>query len=675
MSNPICGGSAPIYPLTSDPAVPRIAWKVKRLLTGWLGLLALSAGAVAMAKAQDVPSAASRPVRQLDPKAVERTMDDAVARFRHQSWVPGIVVSVVQGDRLVLAKGYGVGDIATGRAVDPARTLFRVASITKLFTTVAALRQAEQGRLDLNADVNRYLKWIKVPAIHGDTVTPLLLMRHRGGFDTAIFHLAVPRDELTHQTRSQMQREVVRVRPVDAPPVYDNLGFGILGQVVADVDGMSYRDALSREVLRPLGMDRSVVGLPPSSLPEAAGCHMRGPDWKAVRCEQGLLRTIGQGGGDLSSTGVDMARFMSGLLRSGPILSGQNLARMMDFSAQRTHPMVPGLGLAMMEYEVAGRPAATHRGEIEGFVSRLVLFPDSDVGIFVSLNASVAPPTRPRLSTFLTAGGGSPPPGAPTMMPDELIDHLLMRFAEDQLPAPPPRPAPSLAGLTEIAPGELAGAYGRADTTRNLLGRIVGVMSAVPIRLDDGKLVSPMCGPLRRVAANLYECRAGDGPPLRIGFARRADGGIVAGLSPASELTKLPGWRSAAFAVYPIPVLLILGLSALAVMPFARRRPLARALRLGGLATLAVLAGLLLELQFGYDLSHDSLYWLAWLWRLLFPLAGLAFIVNLLFVGRAVRGGEEGASFPGRAYVAIVGLGGVLLILELVIWGLLWPFG
>ena len=86
-------------------------------------------------------------------------MSEALAR----SYAPGAIVTVVEGDRLVLAKGYGVANVETRAPIDPQRTLFRIASITKLFTTVAALRLEEQGKLDLDSDINRYLTRVRCP--------------------------------------------------------------------------------------------------------------------------------------------------------------------------------------------------------------------------------------------------------------------------------------------------------------------------------------------------------------------------------------------------------------------------------------------------------------------------------------------------------------------------------
>lgn len=602
----------------------------------------------------------------LDPTVTERTVDAAIAELQPQSWIPGVVVSVVQDDRLVMAKAYGVRDIATRQPIDPERTLFRVASITKLFTTVAALRLTEQGRLDLDVDVNRYLTRVKVPG--SDTVTPRLLMQHRGGFDTAVFHLAVPFDRDTYSTNAEMQRDLVRVRSVTAPPIYDNLGFGVLGQVVADIERTSYRDALRREVLMPLGMRHSVIGLPPGRVGDAASCHMRGPDGKAALCAQGLLQTIGQGGGDLSATATDMARFMSGLLQPGSVLNAQSLAMMMDFSAERAHPGIAGLGLAMMEYDVAGRHAATHRGEINGFISRLVLFPETGVGVFISVNSSVMAPREPRLSTWFGANDASPP-GVPKMTPDAFVDRFLDVFARQLLPVSPPRAVPALKDK-EIALADLAGTYGRIDATRSLLGRIIGTLSAVAVHTDGRHLMAGPCVPFRRTDVNLYECTPQGAPPIRIGFVRDSEGRVLANLGPAAVLIRLPWWRTAPFSIFPLPVLLCIGLTAFAVMGFVREPAVRSMLCIAGLAAFAVIAALLLEFQFAYDLAHGDRNWLPIVWRVLFPIAALASIVNLGFAWSALR---VTGGWGRRTYTTIVAFSGLLIVVWLALWNLLWP--
>ena len=102
--------------------------------------------------------------------------------------IAGAEVVVVKDGKVLVEKGYGVADVKTGRAVDPARTLFRPGSISKLFTWTAVMQLVEQKKLDLDTDVNTYLDFT-VPHSFGKPVTLREIMTHRAGFEEAIKRL------------------------------------------------------------------------------------------------------------------------------------------------------------------------------------------------------------------------------------------------------------------------------------------------------------------------------------------------------------------------------------------------------------------------------------------------------------------------------------------------------
>lgn len=116
----------------------------------------------------------------------DRAMPGALSHHH----VPGAVVSVVSGDATVLSKGYGLADREHAVAFDPDRSLVRIASITKLFTWTAVMQQVQAGRLDLNADVNRYLTGFKIPATYAQPVTLQTLMDHTSGFEDKVIGTA-----------------------------------------------------------------------------------------------------------------------------------------------------------------------------------------------------------------------------------------------------------------------------------------------------------------------------------------------------------------------------------------------------------------------------------------------------------------------------------------------------
>jgi CubicO group peptidase (beta-lactamase class C family) len=99
--------------------------------------------------------------------------------------IPGAVVVVVKDGQVLTSRGYGYADVAKHKKVDPATTMFRPGSVSKLFTWTALMQQVEQGKVDLNADVNKYIDF-KIPPYQGKPVTVLNLMTHTPGFEEAV---------------------------------------------------------------------------------------------------------------------------------------------------------------------------------------------------------------------------------------------------------------------------------------------------------------------------------------------------------------------------------------------------------------------------------------------------------------------------------------------------------
>src|ERR1700719_51945 len=118
-----------------------------------------------------------------DANDLEAFFDGALLVQLESKHIAGAVVAVVVGDKLVFAKGYGYADVETRRKVDPEKTLFRIASISKLFTWTAVMQLVEEGKIDLDADVNKYLKDLQIPATFEKPVTLKNLLTHTPGFE------------------------------------------------------------------------------------------------------------------------------------------------------------------------------------------------------------------------------------------------------------------------------------------------------------------------------------------------------------------------------------------------------------------------------------------------------------------------------------------------------------
>ena len=357
-------------------------------------LLTLLAGCtVALVAAPATSSAETGPgCAKATPTALGDFFDGALPGGLDEYHVPGAVVSVVSGGDTVFAKGYGEADAEHGVEFDPSRSLVRIASVSKLFTWTAVMQQVEAGKLDLDTDVNRYLKDFQVPATFPEPVTLRDLMNHTAGFEERIIGTAARTAEDMPALGEILADEMpARIRPPGEMSGYSNYGAALAGYVVAQVSGESYEDYIRRHLLEPLGMAHSTAEQP---LPQGLSADLaRSYDSDAnppepIPFEFDTLAPDGS----ISATADDMARFMIAHLRSGRlgdnrILSDETTAQMHE----RTYAADPSLGgfaHGFMDRTFNGHRVLMHDGSWEGFQSVLVTVPDCDLGMFLSVNGT-----------------------------------------------------------------------------------------------------------------------------------------------------------------------------------------------------------------------------------------------------------------------------------------------
>ena len=208
--------------------------------------------------------------RQIDTAGLVGLVDSTMAKGMAREGIPGAALILVQGGRVVLAKGYGQADVAAGRAWSAERTVFPIASITKLFTATAVMQLADRGLIDLHADVNRYLKSVRVPATYPEPVTTAHLLSHTAGFDELPGRRVRRASELMPLHRF-LARRLIRIHPPGEMTSYSSYGMALAGLLVEDVSGMSYSDYLRQHLFQPLAMTRSSVARGEASGPELGG--------------------------------------------------------------------------------------------------------------------------------------------------------------------------------------------------------------------------------------------------------------------------------------------------------------------------------------------------------------------------------------------------------------------
>jgi CubicO group peptidase (beta-lactamase class C family) len=403
------------------------------------------------APATPATPAGSHALTQTD---LEAFFDGILPLQLERSDIAGTSVLVMKDGQVLFEKGYGFSNMKGKKPVDPNATIFRLASISKLFTWVSIMQLAEQGKVDIDADVNRYLDFQIRPAFN-NPVTLRNLMTHTGGFEEKVSNIIVLdpkkqptlRDDLIHN-------QPIRLFPPGTVPAYSNYGVGLASYIVQRVSGEPFEQYVQNHIFGPLKMTHSSFYQPIQK--ELAGFVSEGyrgdTTKKAVGFE--MLNPVGAGG--LSSTAADMGRFGQALLNGGEldgarILRPETLAQMWTPQFRASEQMPP-ICMGFYQDWRNGLRWIGHEGDLIAFHSLFFVEPTQKIVLFVSYNSA--------------GGGGRPRP--------ELID----AFSDRYFPGASPM---SVMKNWPAEMREIAGTYQttrRADSTKLRLDQLGGQTTA-----------------------------------------------------------------------------------------------------------------------------------------------------------------------------------------------------
>jgi CubicO group peptidase (beta-lactamase class C family) len=323
-----------------------------------------------------------------DAAELEIWLDGLVPALLETHHIPGAVAVFVRDGAPFFSKGYGHADLETRREVDPAATLFRVASVSKLFTTTAVMQQVEAGRLNLNADVNDSLEAFRIDTPIGGPVTLANLLTHTPGFDDKYLRTSQPLDASPVPLGPFLAREMPeQVLPPGDLISYSNFGLALAGYLVERASGQRFEDYIRERILQPLDMTRSRFGIP-SPVPANMAVGYEYEDGR--HRDLGYDRSLDAPAGDLITTGDDMARFMLAHLGLGALgetrILAEETARMMQSRQHGHDPRLPGWCYGFYEGRENGLRTVEHGGAWRGFGTELTLIPEHGAGLFVSTN-------------------------------------------------------------------------------------------------------------------------------------------------------------------------------------------------------------------------------------------------------------------------------------------------
>lgn len=357
-----------------------------------------------------------------DPQELEAFLDAFFTSQMKELHIPGAVFILVKDGEVFFAKGYGYANLEKRTPVIPDKTIFRVGSVSKLFTATAVMQLYERKQLNLEDDVNKYLKLFQLEDKYPQPVTFANLLTHTAGFDE---HFIGQHAKRISQVMPLGQYLATRMPPRTMPPgqviSYNDHAMSLAGYLVEEISEIPFAQHIDENIFQPLGMNRSSFQQPPPIplLPDIA---------VGYRCKAGTyllypydyLNTTPIAGA--ISTATDIARFMMAHLQLGRYgdsrILDESTAREMHRQHFTHHPRLRGRAYGFSEWFENGGRAIFHDGGMPGFNCRLFLLPDQNLGFFVACNSNTVQLARKLTSHFLDhyypvqERTGSPQPSA-----------------------------------------------------------------------------------------------------------------------------------------------------------------------------------------------------------------------------------------------------------------------
>lgn len=385
------------------------SWR-RRKVTGllrlaWVGALAtaaIGAGVLLSGRGATAARQADATAVRHDYAAVTEHLTAFIEHEMRDKQLPALSIALVEDEQTVWARGFGYAD-PDRRIPATEDTVYRVGSVSKLFTDIGVMQLVERGDLDLDAPVTRYLPDFRPRNPFGTAVTLRQLMSHRSGLirEPPVGNYFDP----TEPSLAEMVASLEGVGLVYAPESrtkYSNAGIAVVGYVLERTQGRPFAEYLRGAVLEPLGMRDSHFEPTPAIQRDLAKAYMwtyDGRTFEAPRFQLGMAPA-----GSMYSTVTDLGRFMSvlfagGRSEQGPVVSSETLAQM--YTPQFAEPgATTGFGIGFAVSDLDGRRLVRHGGAIYGFATELAFLPDERLGVVAVTTLDVTNTVVSRLSRY-----------------------------------------------------------------------------------------------------------------------------------------------------------------------------------------------------------------------------------------------------------------------------------
>ncbi len=378
--------------------------------------LAFALGSAALSACSTTPTK-DVPIRKGDTGAALTRLETWLRERMREHRRANLSLAVLDGDRITWSAGYGMADPAS-ETVASAQTRYRAGSISKVFTAMAAMQLAEQGRLDLDAPLSEALPGFHMQSRFAGAppVTPRLILQHRAGLPTDLAQGMWSDTPEAFSGLVEWLRDVHLVFPPGQVYAYSNVGFTLLGVAIEQVSGTPFAQWMQAKLLNPMGMNDSAFDIsPPTGTQAAAALGARG----GVEHEPGL-RDMPAGG--LNTTVTDLLQlarlwFSHGILEGRRVLTPRSIADMQKPPRPRAliDQATVGLGWHLLDEELDGvGPLLWHSGGTPHHHAELMLLPHLGVAVAAMSSTETAgelthDAAREALTLMATARTGSRP--------------------------------------------------------------------------------------------------------------------------------------------------------------------------------------------------------------------------------------------------------------------------
>jgi CubicO group peptidase (beta-lactamase class C family) len=333
------------------------------------------------------------------PERFKEQLEPVIKQVMQQTGMPGFAIAVVEDQKVVYSVGFGVKELGSKEPIST-RSLFHMASITKPFVATAIMQLWEQGKVDLEAPVVKYLPYFRLKDERYSRISVRQMLSHLSGMpDVQDYEWDKPQYDdgaLERYVRSLSDR------PLIAEPgtkfQYSNMAFEVLGDLIAKASGMSFEDYVKRHILEPLGMGQSNLLVKQTDPQLLTSPHVLSASYDVEVGKVFPYNRMHSPSSTLYSNVLEMSRWATANMNRGE-LDGKRIlkAATYDVMWKPAGEQFQQVGISWFLNRYKENKLVTHSGGDVGFVSNLVLLPEKKIAVVMMSNYDRAPL---RLITF-----------------------------------------------------------------------------------------------------------------------------------------------------------------------------------------------------------------------------------------------------------------------------------